>query len=173
MEELYNDDNPFVLDQCFRSIYAVFGGNRARTTEHVNVILKAKAKEGRLVDAGIHFDMLKRCNRNASVNTESYDQIVRCVLNLKEYQLADMINEYMKRLKAPLVSEGVYKELQEAAGKADFENYCNWTYQNGPVPPLEQEKEEIFAKLEQEIVSTFHKMQPSFDKIPVIPDRDV
>jgi len=179
LEELLADQNPFVLDFCYRTMFAPFGGFIQRNTQHVNVVLKAKAKEGKLVDMGFVFDSLKRCNLKHKVDLESYRQVVRCVINLKEYQLAQLIHELMEKKKYKIsdkisFDEELKNELRDAASKADFPGYTNWVYKDGALPNLEIEKESILKKNYDDLVSTFEPaLQPSFDKIPVIPDRDI
>jgi len=164
-----------VLDICFRRMYSVQGGDAQRKTEHINLIMNAKAREGKLYDIATHFDFLKRSSIGNKLNEESYNAVARCVLNLKEYQLADLIyRHYENSAKKFPISPQVLQELKEAAAKMDYAGFAKWAFENGPRPAQAVEKIEIRKKMRENILSTIDSsIQPSFDKIPVIHERDV
>jgi len=175
LKELDRENNPLVLDICFRRMYSVQGGDAHRKTEHVNLIMNAKAREGRLYDIAHHFDYLKRSSLGNKLNEESYNAVAQCVLNLKEYQLADLIyRHYENSAKKFPISPNILQELKEAAGKMDYAGFAKWAYENGPKPAQAVEKAEIIKKFKENIMATMESsIQPSFDKIPTIVERDV
>jgi len=165
-----------MFDQCFRTMYATTKGNTKRLNKHVNLMIKQKAKEGRLRDIGVHFDSLKRCNVYSNVNQETYDLVVQCVVDLNEYEFADMIYEMYidpENKKFP-ISEKVLQNLKDCAAKANLDNLYEFLFKSGPEPPIIEERFQAQRKKDKILQDSFYSsLQPSFDKIPAVSDRDI
>jgi len=72
-----------------------------------------------------------------------------------------------------LLSDELRKVLKEYVAKADFDGLHNHLILRGPKSKNIIEQEEIQFKKKKAIIESLKKIQPSFDKISSIPERDI
>jgi hypothetical protein len=148
----------------------------------LNLFLKQKIREGRIYDAAIHFDYLRRGNKKTTdpiemkkytINQQSWDLTAMIVMDLKEYELCKFLVDGMTTSKKINLSEEIRKKVKEHAEKADFEGLFNHLIKKGPKSKNILEQEEVFMKKQKFITDSFALIQPSFDRVPNIPERDI
>jgi len=96
-------------------------------------------------------------------------------LDLKEYELCKCIvdaidNDHKKIID---LSDEVKKKLREAAEKSDIKGLYNHLLLKGPKSKNILEQEEVHMKKLNNLIDTFSKIQPSFEQVPNIPERDI
>jgi len=126
LEELYNDGNSFTMDICYRNIYSVENAGIHRTNEHLNMMLKQKIKEGRLYDAAVAFDYLKRGNKKTTnpeemkkytINQQSWDLISTILLDNKEYEFLALVARATEKDKNIKISDDIRKKNKRSRRK--------------------------------------------------------
>jgi len=93
LEQLHNENNPFVMDYCFRSSYAPALAKNFRSTNQVNLVLKDKAKIGKMYDLACAFDHLRRSNMRFNLNADSWNIAVKAICDIKHEGMAKVLEE--------------------------------------------------------------------------------
>jgi len=155
------------MDDCYRTLYCIEdGAGIFRTNQHLNMVLKQKVREGRLYDAAIAFDYLKRGNKKTTnpeeakkytVNLESWDLVTQILIDRKEYEFLTLVQVALDTDKKMLLSDELRKVLKEYVAKADFDGLHNHLILRGPKSKNIIEQEEIQFKKKKAIIESLKK----------------
>jgi len=132
----------------------------------------------------VAFDYLKRGNKKKTTNPEemkkytinqqSWDLISTILLDNKEYEFLALVARATEKDKNIKISDDIRKKkIKEAGEKADFQGLHNYLIQKGPKSKNIIEQEEVRFKKQKTLIDSFEKIQPSFDRVPSIPERDI
>jgi len=176
LEQLHNENNPFVMDYCFRSSYAPALAKNFRSTNQVNLVLKDKAKIGKMYDLACAFDHLRRSNMRFNLNADSWNIAVKAICDIKHEGMAKVLEESVipKNNKIKLTEENK-KLLKETGDKMDFNLLYEWVFvkETKKKPQFVKDREQVMLDKTKVLFDSFNKIQPSFDQIPSIEERDI